>query len=331
MILNMKNLLSTLTLLLAVTFGQAATVYTATSTGVVNWSSITWSVTGSGTPVTRIIPSGLTATINANVTTEDTLKILGVLDFKSNVTLTLNTDGYVEILPGGTVTGGSGNSEIIFGTTGTITGPYNGAGIYAGPSYAHKITGTFVTGTALPVTWSSFTAATTNNTIQLKWSTASELNNSHFDIERASADGQFHTIGSVNGNGTTQAISNYLFTDTEPLNAVAYYRIKQTDFNGDFDYSITIKVDGKTTTPISVWPTLLKDNNTTIKINNISENASIHLIDATGKEVNGLNSLATASETVTLSLQNGHNNLSGFYFLYITDNNKTTSFKILVQ
>ena len=253
------------------------------------------------------------------------------MELKGALVITLDSIGYVEIFGGGFITGGTANTYLRWsGTTGGIQGPYNGSGAYAGPSYATYASTSFTSG-VLPVTWSSFTSETINNTIQLKWSTASELNNSHFEIERATADGQFYTIGTLSGNGTTQAISNYLFTDTDPLSAVAYYRIKQTDFNGDFDYSTTIKVNGKTSSPIQVWPTLLKDNNTTITINNISENASIHLMDVTGKEVNGLNSAATDSQTVTLKLQNNDNNLSGFYFLYITDNNQTTSFKILVQ
>ncbi len=325
----MKNLFASLVLITLATASYSATVYTTANTGTLNWSEISWTATGTGAPRTWIVPSELTATINTNITLEDSLKVAGVLNFKSNTSLTMNTNGYITLFVDGKITGGSGNTSISFGNEGIISGPYNGAGAYAGPSYANKSTNDFIIDNALPVTWNSFTSLTLPKTIQLNWSTASELNNSHFEIERAAADGIFHTIGSASGNATTQTLSFYTFTDTEPIKQTAYYRIKQIDFNGDFDYSSTIKISYQNNTPITVWPTIIKNN--TINVKNISENAIIKMIDATGKEISGLNFQTTVPETVTLKLQNTYNKLNGFYFLYITDNDTTEYFKILIQ
>lgn len=86
--------------------------------------------------------------------------------------------------------------------------------------------------TTLPVNLTSFTAKPSKNTVQLNWATASEQNNSHFEILRSASGQPNEVIGKVNGNGTTTAANNYHFTDYSPL-ASAYYQLRQVDNNGD--------------------------------------------------------------------------------------------------
>lgn len=89
----------------------------------------------------------------------------------------------------------------------------------------------------LPIELLSFTATANNADADLDWKTATELNNSHFEVQR-SADGRnFENIGRVAGNGTTSEVINYDFTDQEPSSGKNYYRLKQVDFDGSFDYS----------------------------------------------------------------------------------------------
>lgn len=89
----------------------------------------------------------------------------------------------------------------------------------------------------LPVELSSFLAVVNRNDVTLNWSTTAEINNMGFDIERRT-EGQdnWQKTGSVPGSGTTNEIRNYTFTD-RGLAAGSYnYRLKQTDFNGNFEY-----------------------------------------------------------------------------------------------
>ncbi|MFY0673375.1 MAG: hypothetical protein JXQ87_08215 [Bacteroidia bacterium] len=96
----------------------------------------------------------------------------------------------------------------------------------------------------LPVDLTYFTAAwqTNGETVILNWQTALEENNSHFEIER-SFDGQtWEQVGTVAGQGTTFDITDYQFIDrletkNARLETQVYYRLKQVDYNGDFDYS----------------------------------------------------------------------------------------------
>ncbi len=92
-------------------------------------------------------------------------------------------------------------------------------------------------GTVLPVTMQSFTVESLNKTALLKWSTASELNNDHFDIQRSADGTQFTTIGRVQGHGTTSIPQDYRFTDAVPLTGNNYYRIAQSDIDGRITYS----------------------------------------------------------------------------------------------
>lgn len=89
--------------------------------------------------------------------------------------------------------------------------------------------------TTTPVKLLSFTGKEVSNGVRLNWSTASEQNNSHYEIYR-SVDGQhFTNLGSVKGNGTTNEILNYSFTDLSPLSGTAYYKLRQVDFDSRFE------------------------------------------------------------------------------------------------
>ncbi len=98
-------------------------------------------------------------------------------------------------------------------------------------------------GTILPVELSSFSAQVSNGNVLLNWTTETEINNQGFEIERRLSEGQFITIGHVNGNGTTTERKEYSFTDAGIQSGSYAYRLKQIDFNGAYEYSNEIFVD----------------------------------------------------------------------------------------
>ncbi|MFZ1517146.1 MAG: reprolysin-like metallopeptidase [Ignavibacteriaceae bacterium] len=95
----------------------------------------------------------------------------------------------------------------------------------------------------IPVELISFTAQRIDAGVELNWKTATEINNSGFTIERGRDDENFATIGFVSGKGTTTEISNYNYVDTEIESGKYYYRLKQTDFDGTFEYLNVVLVD----------------------------------------------------------------------------------------
>ncbi|MBW7873770.1 MAG: T9SS type A sorting domain-containing protein [Ignavibacteriales bacterium] len=95
----------------------------------------------------------------------------------------------------------------------------------------------------VPVELAAFSASVTGNDVLLSWSTATELNNRGFDIERKDDSGNRTIVGFVGGNGTTTQVSNYAFTDKGVAEGKYSYRLKQSDYSGSFSYSNIVEVE----------------------------------------------------------------------------------------
>lgn len=97
----------------------------------------------------------------------------------------------------------------------------------------------------LPVTLVKFSGQKENETVKLNWSTVKEVNNSHFIIERSSNGGDFIPVGTVAGNGNSRSFISYAYADLYNGEFPVYYRLKQTDFDGNTEYSQTIAISGE--------------------------------------------------------------------------------------
>ncbi|HCY22750.1 MAG TPA: hypothetical protein DHV29_04605 [Bacteroidales bacterium] len=95
----------------------------------------------------------------------------------------------------------------------------------------------------LPVSMIGFYAEKVFDGSELTWITATENNNDYFTVERSLDGIEFEAIGIVDGAGNSNVVRTYQFSDYGPLSGVVYYRIKQTDFNGEFEYSDIVAVD----------------------------------------------------------------------------------------
>ncbi|MFK8162360.1 MAG: lamin tail domain-containing protein [Lewinella sp.] len=84
----------------------------------------------------------------------------------------------------------------------------------------------------LPVEMLSFSAMATEKEVHLSWSTANEVANDHFVVERRSVDRSWLPIGTVSAGGNAE--NTYAFADENPLNGENFYRLRQLDFTGDF-------------------------------------------------------------------------------------------------
>jgi len=90
----------------------------------------------------------------------------------------------------------------------------------------------------LPIEWLSFTAlAEDNERVLLSWQTLTEINNDFFTVERSKDGTNWESIGKVNAGNANSQVQTYQLSDEQPLHGRAYYRIKQTDLNGESSYS----------------------------------------------------------------------------------------------
>jgi choice-of-anchor B domain-containing protein len=130
------------------------------------------------------------------------------------------------------------------------SGTYNGAwGVYPFLPSGNTIISDINTGLyvlrfngSIPVELISFTAQVVDGNVYLNWQTSSEKNNLGFEIQRK-FDGDYFTIGFVEGNGTTTEISDYSFTDKNLQSGTYHYRLKQVDFNGSSEFSDEMMVE----------------------------------------------------------------------------------------
>ncbi|MFN4083866.1 MAG: PKD domain-containing protein [Bacteroidia bacterium] len=202
---------------------------------------------------------------------------------------------------------------------------------------SYRIPGLTSNQTTLPVTWLNFAAKLVdNNTVNLSWQTASEINNSGFKIERSFNTFNFEEIGFVKGNGTTNAISSYRFTDNDISQAknkkfnTIYYRLKQTDFDGSYHYSklVSVSLIDNFISDIKLFPNpnngcfniLLPDNY--LLTNNTPV---ISIFDILG------NLVQTEYLTDTNQLIKLNKIAKGLYFVNIRLDNENFNTKILVE
>ncbi len=115
----------------------------------------------------------------------------------------------------------------------------------------------------LPVELTSFEAACANNgkEVLLRWTTATETNNSHFTLERSEDGNVFEPIATITAIGNSTQTTTYQFTDETPLIGAGYYRLKQTDYNGQSSYAPTVAVDCEPASySYTIAPNPAKDN-----------------------------------------------------------------------
>jgi hypothetical protein len=107
----------------------------------------------------------------------------------------------------------------------------------------------------LPVELSAFSGYLEDGVVELFWTTLSEKNNDYFTIERSGVELHFDSIGYVSGAGNSNVKLHYQYSDRDPLDNVSYYRLKQTDFNGQVSYSKIITIKSEFEEPVlSVYP-----------------------------------------------------------------------------
>jgi|GEM_PF-2456863 len=99
---------------------------------------------------------------------------------------------------------------------------------------------------ALPIELVSFTGKKDGNNNELKWTTATELNNDYFTIEKTLDGTNFEIVGIENGAGNSNQYLDYSLIDYDVREVINYYRLKQTDFDGKYDFSELISIDNRT-------------------------------------------------------------------------------------
>ena len=243
--------------------------------------------------------------------------LFGTADFGANFNPNLNPNiydiGHFNSISGydvisGSITGPSGslytltNTSFISSFSPFIVGNYN------------SVTG------LLPVELISFTAITFSKNVKLNWVTATETNNSGFEILRSSQNNNWVKVGYMTGNGTKTTPTSYSFDDRK-LNTGKYnYRLKQIDYNGNFEYfNLTGQIEIGAPNKFDISQNYPNPFNPTTKIDfdlPYDSKVSMKLYDISGREVMTLLNETKAAGYYTVQM-NGNDLSSGMYFYRI--------------
>ncbi|GIV32674.1 MAG: hypothetical protein KatS3mg031_0209 [Chitinophagales bacterium] len=189
-------------------------------------------------------------------------------------------------------------------------------------------------GSGLPIKLLYFTAQPHGKTVELKWATATEVNNAFFTIERSENGRTFEEIVSLEGAGNSSVIREYKAYDEKPLSGVSYYRLKQTDFDGTASYSniVSLMFNHSDASVVFIVPNPIRTDDPFSVILQDETNhgaGEITLTTMTGHSYVLAKTSASASEEISLQLPPGIT--PGFYILSYQNGNHIWKQKLLVK
>ncbi len=188
--------------------------------------------------------------------------------------------------------------------------------------------------TILPVELKDFSAQYIQEaeSVDLYWSTESEVNNDYFTLEKSRDGKNFEFVTFVDGAGTTNHEQMYFVNDRENETGVVYYRLKQTDFDGKEAYSkvVSVNIVPEMKDEVYIYPSPTQEDCFVSFYSKVEETAEMNILDATGKVI----------ETRNIQIiKGGDNNFrvemasfrKGIYFVQITSETKSLSGKIVKE
>ncbi len=333
----------------------SSVLYGATCTTT---STTTWDCGTPGSNDDLIVNHNITITgdftvNNGSITVNspNTLTITGDLIFNNNSTVLVNNGGCIHvegnllnknnsgdieifgtlIIDGDFTNGtGSGNGAIIdVGSTGTIT--YGGS--CDNPGTVTDDGGSFsgdCDNPILPVELVNFRATATETGNLLQWETASERNNDFFEVHRSGDALNWETINKIPGNGTSNQIISYQYLDLNPKQGRNFYRLRQVDYDGAFEFSYIVSVITGQLPQLQIQQTFPNPTSGTLQISYITNNnvpVFYHLVDELGRTVTSgriNNQFGTNAFVLELS-----SIPAGVYMLWLENKSLVLSTKLL--
>jgi hypothetical protein len=178
----------------------------------------------------------------------------------------------------------------------------------------------------LPVRWLSFEVKRNEKDAHLIWQTATEKNSAYFIVERSTDGTHFEQIAEVKAAGFSNSLQSYNYTDKSVCEnvkgscGIVYYRIKQIDFDGNFDYSVVrnIYFDGNDFTILSAFPNPFNEQVVIQVLSAVESELNVSLIDELGRTVLQQTTTSNKGQTDVL-LNNLHTLPAGIYFCRISN------------
>ena len=190
----------------------------------------------------------------------------------------------------------------------------------------------FVGATVLPIKLLNFNAKyeEKSGNVILDWKTISEINNDYFSVEKSIDGENFEVVSIIDGAGNSSEIRSYNSLDKNPYVGTSYYRLKQTDFDGKFEYSdlVPVKIEDVISNP-TVYPNPVTNNGVLEFSTNSTEVTVVTVYDVSGRIVlsnqhltnKGINKIQLETSELT----------NGMYFISLKNGNSKTNLKFIKE
>lgn len=197
-------------------------------------------------------------------------------------------------------------------TEGRICIKINDADIYQGQNIRYEISiRTKLTGeviiddfslgevaqSPLPVTFKGIVARSENNAVNVQWDVADEMDVRGYEVQRSTNGMRFETVGFVPAHGKPV----YSYTDAQPASGAVYYRVKNVDIDGKYEFSSIVRVNSKRATTMKLYPVPAQQT-VTLQHERITAPTTITLTTVDGRQVKQLRPVADSYQT-TVPLQ----------------------------
>jgi hypothetical protein len=290
-------------------------------------------------------PSATSATVNFTAGNGQGRMVVARLSSTIAVAPTNNTLYNASAVFGSTNTTGTGNFIVYMGngTSVNVTGltqltgytfdvyEYNGK--YMHNSFAGAISSSTTT---TPVKLVSLKATKVNEDVLVSWATASEVNNRGFNVERSIDGKTFEYVGFVKGMGNSSVTNNYRLEDANAFVTTGvsklYYRLKQMDNDGKFEYSNIISLTNDELNEVNVvaYPNPFSDNLTIVVNASELENIHVDIVDISGRVMLSLDKTIDNTKN-SMSINEVSSLSQGVYFVKINTNGITKVIKMIKQ
>jgi hypothetical protein len=218
-----------------------------------------------------------------------------------NVTLELFNGATSDFVPYGLTTGWTGAKNVNFDIPFSATTASNNE-----IQYIYNSTGDYFVvnnisllgcESMLPVKLIRFTVQKSDADVALNWETTSESSNSHFDVEISSDAVNFSYLATVDGNGTTELDQKYSYVHKNPAAGITYYRLKQVDYDGTYEYFVIRSIDNKGEEFIYPNPA-----STHLTLSNMTKGTTYEVLDGQGRLM--LNTQVASQNSEVLDISN---------------------------
>lgn len=187
--------------------------------------------------------------------------------------------------------------------------------------------------TPLPVELIYFNVVVQDH-VNISWATASEINNDYFLVERSEDGSHFYEIGRVGGNGNSNEEIAYSFTDKFAFADIEYYRLKQVDYDGRFEYFEVKRINTgivNAQQEISVYPTVVRNGQFMISATHAFQIQNISMYSLSGGETRNLSQNSVQENPLKYQVSTSQMNKGIYLLKVITSDGAELSTRIIID